>query len=198
MTNPGSFWLADGTEVEATLMRRFDETWWMAEEEGVVSVVRLPYVDDEISMYVVLPETADGLPGIEAGLSPERIQGWIDQIDAEEHHVDGLVLPRFTVSTNLELSGVLASMGMPGAFDASTADFSGVAGDEEPSLHLSKVFHQAWLSVDESGTEAGGATVVISTNGDPVVVKVQHPFLFFVRDDLTHTVLFAGRCADPR
>ncbi len=196
MTKTGTFTRHDGSEVEATFMYRYDETWWWAEDEDCI-VIQLPYVGEEVSAYVVVPNEHDGLPALEQAITPERWVGWMQQIEDHEHHADGLGLPRFSMTSQLDLVEDLAAMGMPSAFDGATADFSGIAGDSEPSLHISHVFHQAYISVDEAGTEAGGATVVISENGDPVVHYVRHPFLLVIRDDLTHTPLFAARVADP-
>lgn len=196
MTRSGSFTKHDGSEVEATFMYRYDEDWWWAEDEDC-SVIQLPYVGQEVSAYIVLPTEHDGLPALEAAITAERWNGWMNQIEGREHHADGLGIPRFSVSSWRDLVPQLAAMGMPSAFDGATADFSGIAGDAEPSLHISHVIHQAYISVDEAGTEAGGATVVISENGDPVVIYVKHPFLLVIRDDLTHTPLFVARVMEP-
>jgi serpin B len=59
------------------------------------------------------------------------------------------------------------------------------------------------VAVDEKGTEAAAATVVLMRAGsaakpeDPVVVTVDHPFLFFIRHEGTGQLLFAGRVDDP-
>ncbi|HEX7602374.1 MAG TPA: serpin family protein, partial [Polyangiaceae bacterium] len=81
------------------------------------------------------------------------------------------------------------------AFNRDVADFSGMA-DKEP-LYVSDVVHQAFVSVDEKGTEAAAATaVVMAGTGAPskqVTLTLDKPFLFFVRDNATGAVLFLGR-----
>jgi len=91
-------------------------------------------------------------------------------------------------------------MGMPAAFDPSTADFSGITGIEE--LFISAVVHKAFVSVDEAGTEAAGATAIIvgTTGVSPLPsasFRADHPFLFLIRDVRTGTILFVGRVVDP-
>ena len=49
-------------------------------------------------------------------------------------------------------------MGMPSAFSASAADFSGMDGQRD--LFISRVIHKAYVNVDEAGTEAAAATAI--------------------------------------
>ena len=107
-------------------------------------------------------------------------------------------LPRFGFESEFNLVPSLMSLGMTDAFDGSQADFSGMstAGD----LYISGVFHQAFVAVDEIGTEAAAATAVVVSDTsapEPVTVVVDRPFLFVVRDRPTGAVLFLGRVVDP-
>ena len=89
-------------------------------------------------------------------------------------------------------------MGMPTAFEAGEADFSGITTEER--LFISAVIHQANIDVDEAGTTAAAATAVVmrsSAAPDPVTLTVDHPFLFALRDVPTGAVLFLGRVTDP-
>ena len=83
------------------------------------------------------------------------------------------------------------------------ADFSGVTSHPE-GLAIGEVLHQAWVQVDEEGTEAAAATAVMmvalgvpSEPPEPVPFVVDRPFLFVLRDDVTGAVLFFGRVVDP-
>ncbi len=88
-------------------------------------------------------------------------------------------------------------MGARQAF-SSNADFSGMDGTHD--LFISRVVHQAWVDVSESGTEAAAATAVVVTTRAALTqepVHIDHPFLFFIRDNPSGTILFAGRVTDP-
>jgi serpin B len=92
-------------------------------------------------------------------------------------------------------------MGMPRAFEES-ADFSGMTGRRD--LFISAVIHKAFVKVEETGTEAAAATAVIMMTTSvappeepPVRIAVDRPFLFLIRDDVTGSILFIGRVADP-
>ena len=62
------------------------------------------------------------------------------------------------------------------------------------------MFHQAFIAVDEHGTEAAAATAVVLTAGaipdPPVAFTVDRPFIFFIRD-ATGLILFTGQVVDP-
>ena len=97
-----------------------------------------------------------------------------------------LRLPRWTFRTASSLNSALAELGMPTAFDERTADFAGMTSDEQ--LYISQVMQQAFIAVDEAGTEAAAATAV---------AIVDRPFLFVIHDLPTATPLFIGRITDP-
>ncbi len=119
-----------------------------------------------------------------------------------EQQVD-IFLPRFTLESSFELKNTLEAMGMPDAFTPGVADFSGIDGARD--LFITHVFHRAWGQVNEAGTEAAAATVVgdsftCGRPGDGPTVflfRADHPFLFFIRDTQSGSLLFLGRLTDP-
>jgi serpin B len=83
----------------------------------------------------------------------------------------------------------------------SGGDFTGIS---DASLRIDEVYHETFIDVNESGTEAAAATAVtISLTGDawslspPPVFRANHPFLFALRDTHSGSLLFLGRMADP-
>jgi len=116
----------------------------------------------------------------------------------DEKRVD-VYFPRFKLETKYFLSDNLTHMGMPSAF-TSAADFSGIDGKRD--LLISAVIHQAFVSVDEKGTEAAAATAVAMELGGMIepaipVFKADHPFIFLIQDDETGNILFMGKVVDP-
>jgi len=87
----------------------------------------------------------------------------------------------------------MQALGMERAFTGD-ADFSGMA--EGGDLFVSEIVHQAFVEVDERGTEAAAATAVVMDESAPaerVELTVDRPFLFYIRDRPTETPLFLGR-----
>ncbi|MGH3076016.1 MAG: serpin family protein, partial [Gaiellales bacterium] len=138
----------------------------------------------------------DDLAAFERALSPESLSLVISALGSRS--VD-LTLPRFGLETSAELASILAAMGMPNAFDPNGADFSGMTTAEQ--LYISVVIHQANIDVDEKGTEAAAATAVAmrasAEPGGPVTLRVDHPFIFLLRDVPTGAIVFMGRVVDP-
>ena len=153
---------------------------------------RLHYLGNELSMVVVVPED---LASFEATFDDAVLTAILGGLG------DPLLsaqLPRFTFRTSVSLKEQLAALGMPLAFTGD-ADFSGITTAEQ--LHIGAVLHQAFIAVDEEGTEAAAATAVVGRAGsarpEGKALVVDRPFLFAIVDDATGAVLFLGRVTDP-
>jgi serpin B len=176
-----------------------------------------------LAMTLVLP---DDLAAFEKSFSPSvltRITGAIakqrdllaNAVECPGHpapkhkaYVLNLFMPRFGIETRASLGTLLEALGMPLALTRGVADFSGIHVPEtyEEILYISKVIHQANIDVDEEGTVATAATAVEMRAtgggcglliGKTITLRLDHPFLFFVRDLETGAVLFMGRVVDP-
>jgi serpin B len=165
--------------------------------------VELPYAGARLGMVIVLPDPAPGpasgdpsdpdlgladldLGGLRAGLAPRQVS---------------LALPRFKVTSGFALRPVLAALGMPLAF-TDEADFSGITTAQR--LRIDEVVHQAYIDVNEAGTEAAAATALVMTASarfmnpePPVEMIVNRPFRFALTDLRSGLPLFLGRVTDP-
>jgi serpin B len=168
-----------------------------------LKVLEMPYRGGDLAMVLLLPDQADGIGAVEARLSPELLENWLDALVDTRVAVS---LPKFQLEPEaLALGDMLSAMGMPLAFDAASADFTGIANppSSRERIHLSAVFHKAFVKVDENGTEAAAATGAvmaargISIERKPVEFKADHPFLFLIRDVHSGLILFMGRVCDP-
>jgi serpin B len=146
---------------------------------------------------VVLPGETNGLPQLEAELTPTLLESWAGSLPQREVHV---YLPRFRMTAEFELQRQLAKLGMGVAFQGGAADFSGLNGRRD--LELSAVIHKAFVDVNEEGTEAAAATAVgvrlTAMPAPPPVFRADHPFLFLIRDHQTRSILFLGRVTNPK
>lgn len=206
-TEPQPFHRLDGSTVQVDMMALQLEDVEGArirsrEVEDAV-VVRLPYEDDEVAAYLVIPAEVDGLPDVEAALDAETFRTWVEPLaepGLDEADEEGTIaLPKLELRWKASLVPALRSLGMLDPFDPLLADFSPMAdGDAADGFVISDVIHEAWIRVDEAGTEAAAATgVVISDTSAPIPRVADHPFLLVIRDDLTGSVLFVARITDP-
>ncbi|MFO0760028.1 MAG: serpin family protein [Byssovorax sp.] len=200
-TRPAPFFTAPGASKDVPTMHQA-EHFKFAAIDGV-KVLEMPYVGGQLAMTIVLPDAADGLDAVESKLSQKTFDGWIG---AMKHQQVMVSLPKFEVNpqASLSLGDILIGMGMPLAFDADKADFTGIANPPSPAdrLYISKVFHKAFVKVDEKGTEAAAATAVVMARAGgapmkPAEFKADHPFLFALRDLRSGIILFMGRVSDP-
>lgn len=188
-TRDADFTRADGSTSKVPMMGNFGTYGLYTDSD--VSVIELPYQDNELSMVVILPAAKDGLPALEAALTGDKVDSWIQSL-SEAHEVS-VGLPRFTMTHSVPLKQTLIDMGMTLAF-SDQADLSGIA----PGLMLTDAVHKAFVLVDEEGTEAAAATAVVAgtTSAGPAFYA-DHPFVFLIRDKLTGSILFMGRVEDP-
>jgi serpin B len=202
-TRDQSFFLGPGEGVQAPTM--FQSALLRYAEADGVQILELPYRGGDFAMTFVLPREIDGLAALEARLDVPALARWVAALD--DRHVI-VYLPKFTIDPPeaLQLSNELEVLGMRRAFERGLADFTGIANPPRPEdrLSISAVFHEAFVKVDEDGTEAAAATAVMMVRAagaaatPPPEFRADHPFLFFLRDTASGVILFAGRVADPR
>uniref|UniRef100_A0A1A8GER8 Leukocyte elastase inhibitor n=1 Tax=Nothobranchius korthausae TaxID=1143690 RepID=A0A1A8GER8_9TELE len=169
--------------------------------EAACQVLEMPYKGKELSMLIFLPnnieDSTTGLEKLESVLSYENFVEWTrpDMMDEVEVQVG---LPRFKMEEKYDMKAVLMSMGMVDAFDTGKSDFSGMSPAND--LFVSEVYHQAFVEVNEEGTEAAAATAAVMMLRcalRPAAFIADHPFLFFIRHNPSNSVLFAGRYCSP-
>jgi serpin B len=190
-THEAPFMLLDGSTTIVPTMTQTETHNYLA-GDGYQAVV-LPYQGADTALLFILPDT-DRFEEIEARLSPAFLATIEDNLAPRSLQ---LSVPRFSFTAQFDLVNTLAELGMPAAF--TSADFSGMTGNRD--LFISNILHKAFVAVDEAGTEAAAATAVVmrltAAPATPVVVELNRPFLFLIRDQRTGTILFIGRVLNP-
>jgi len=175
--------------------------------------VELPYKGEALSMILLVPNRPDGLSALEAKLSADALDRWIEQMQKRETNI---FLPRFKMETEYKLTGVLQAMGMRRAFidplsnTQFGADFSGMNDSMSINdrLYIDQVLHKGFIEVNEKGTEAAAVTAVMMVGSAlapapptmiPFIptVAADRPFLYLIRDRETGSILFLGRMMEP-
>lgn len=195
-TQDEPFTLLSGQKIDVPMMNQKADLNYTETDD--FQALELPYVDNELSMVILLPREFDGLKEFEQRLTQENLSQWLGKLHKREVIVS---VPKFKMTSQFGLAGVLKSMGMTDAFSAGRADFSGMNGKKD--LFISAVIHKAYVDVNEEGTEAAAATAVTVrvTSVRPTqipVFRADHPFLFLIRDNQSGNILFIGRLMNPR
>jgi serpin B len=191
-TSDATFTALDGSESSVPMMRLGIPETPVASVEGA-EALELPYRGGGVSMVLQLSDGGT-FESYEASLDAERLFGIFDALERGAGEVR---LPRFEFETSIELSDVLTALGMPATFDRDSANFDG-SGDR---LLLDEVYHDAFVAVDETGTEAaaaatGGVAIAESSSLTPFDLRFDRPFLFCICDRRTDTIVFLGRVVD--
>ena len=207
---------ADGSHFNTPIrIRRGEDPKGHYPQADGFAIVELPYKGEDLSMVVIAPNDPAGLSAIENKLTPENLNAWIGRLKKRDTHV---YLPKFKMETDYKLGdtdepGTLQKMGMVRAFidpriPKTGAQFKGMTTSTDPmkQLYITKVFHKAFVEVNEKGTEAAAATAVVmavprSLPKDVPFIpefKADRPFVFLIREKSTGSVLFLGRMMTPQ
>jgi serpin B len=194
MTADGQFNTLAGSAVTTPMMTQ-SAGFPYAQGDGW-QAIELPYARHELAMLLIVPDQ-----GRFSQIEGQLQSGLIDRVAAAlapASEVD-LTMPKFKFRTQAALADALKALGMRTAFSGETADFSGMT--EQEKLSISDVIHEAYIAVDEKGTEAAAATAVIMRATamplQTVRLTIDRPFLFALRDRDTGAILFLGRVTDP-
>lgn len=159
------------------------------------AAVEIPYKGGKTSMVILLPHEVDGLPQLEAALTPSKL---LDIVGGLETNVVELSLPRFKIELSVDIKNVLQSMGVQDLF-SHKADLSGIGGKKD--LVVSAALHKAFVEVNEEGTEAAAATGIVKKKKKKCIIStipfvVDHSFMFFIKSHDPDVILFAGSVRD--
>ncbi|MFW5713189.1 MAG: serpin family protein, partial [Brevefilum sp.] len=194
-TEPAPFTLLDGSEVSVDMMKLSGERLAYTDGDDY-KAVRLPYLSPDFVMTIFVPDE-NGFEEFETALDAEKIESITSELMMQPVN---LQMPKFDYETSTNAKEPLSALDMAEAFNSELADFSGMT--EVERLYISDVLHKATITVDEEGTEAAAATVVIMTAesaapDEPISLIIDRPFLFMIQHEPTGTILFMGRVLQP-
>jgi serpin B len=156
--------------------------------------VELPYDGNQLSMVILLPGSGQ-FNSFESSLDGQTVKGIVGNLATTRVN---LTMPKFQFQSSFGLKSALSSLGMGVAFSPN-ADFSGMDGKTD--LLIQDVLHKAFVSVDENGTAAAATTGVVvgimAVPANQTDVNINRPFIFFIRDIPTGSIIFVGRVLDP-
>uniref|UniRef100_A0AAY4D1L3 Serpin domain-containing protein n=3 Tax=Denticeps clupeoides TaxID=299321 RepID=A0AAY4D1L3_9TELE len=191
-TQKVDFHVDENTKLSVDMMHREDYYDFYEDKENFTTVIRLPY-KGSTSMIVVLPDVGK-MKEVESTISKDHMRHWRGAMNTRSLKIG---LPRFSTSSSYSLEEGLKELGVVNAF-GEKADFSRMT---ESKVKVSKVQHKAVLNVDEKGTEAAATTTVAieldSLPPPPKIVTIDRPFLVFIAERTTRSILFMGKILDP-
>jgi serpin B len=200
-TRDGPFTRLDGRTVTVPMMNQCEHFQYTVgyTAAGVrYQAIILGYSDrPDVSMVIVVPDV-DCYPDFEASLDAN----FCKSVGAESQRLKvNLTMPRFEAASGFSLADTLAALGMTDVFAPARADFSGMVDMAVADLYVKEVMHQAFIAVDEYGTEAGAASTLWAVLGmsdqGPIELTLDRPFIYAICDQTSGAILFLGRVLDP-
>ncbi|MBK9071172.1 MAG: serpin family protein [Myxococcales bacterium] len=164
-----------------------------AGELGTLQVVEIPYGHGDLSFVVVMPACANGedcesatLPPVPASALPQALAAQLQQTGVS------LSLPKFEIRSAVKLREAFEALGMTAPFNG------GIDRIADQEFVVAEIVHEAFVTIDEKGTEAAAATaVVFEPTGVPETLVINRAFWFVIRDNALGIPLFIGFVADP-
>ena len=155
--------------------------------------VNLPYRNARYAMLIAVPD--DMSKAVEE-LDFANFQTAIKNLKRGEEV--SLALPKFKVEYTKVLNDIMINMGAALAF-TSQADLSGITDED---VFVSKAIQKCVVEVNEEGSEAAAVTAIlvgrtaVARPSEPIVIRVDKPFLFAIYDVKSQSILFEGKIAD--
>ncbi|KAM9225196.1 serpin B13-like isoform 1-T2 [Dugong dugon] len=196
-TKEEQFWLNKTTRKPVQMMKQRHSFNFTHLEDLQAKILGIPYKNNDLSMFLLLPDDIDGLEKIIDRITPELLIEWTSPGHMKEKDVS-VHLPRFQVEKTYDLKDALGAMGITDAFDENQADYSGMSASSR--LHIQQFRHKSFVVVTEEGTEAAAATggvVGITSVPNYENFHCNHPFLFFIRHNESNSILFFGQFSSP-
>lgn len=190
----GTFTTQDGTEQTAGFMYSDEDSY--LEGAGATGFTKA-YEGARFKFVALLPDEGTTVDDLIAHLDGETLRTMLTESEYITVHT---ALPKFENEFDTNLVDALAAMGMPDAFDADLANFTGIATVEPGhNIIINRILHKTYISVDETGTKAAAATSVEMMNEtsamepeDEKTVYLDRPFAYLIVDQYSELPVFMG------
>ncbi len=185
LTQKGDFNSPTGKVKTDFMKRSHSQVYYYADGYSATTL----YFDQDSAMHFILPDEDTSVYDIitKEGVL-DIINGRADAYEYEgeakkDYLIVNMSVPKFDVSSDIDLKNAMNSMGITSAFKRGTADFSPLTTDI--TLFLSRAQHAARVKIDEKGCEAAAYTVMIkdaqaADPPDEVDFVLDRPFMFAV------------------
>ncbi len=196
------FTAENGKEQKVTMLTHRTNTWMkfgLGKAQGIVKRYKNGY-----SLAAILPLEGVSINAALASFTGSDFVKAVTPTAIDPTCGTGLYpvdvsLPKFETECKFRLSDTLIGMGMPTAFSAKEADFSGIGKSHIGNIFIGEVYHNTYIKLDELGTKAGAATAVEAAAAgfaeEPfglTTMEFNRPFIYVIYETDSGTPLFMG------
>ncbi|GFY67364.1 serpin B12 [Trichonephila inaurata madagascariensis] len=159
-------------------------------ENDDFKAVEVPFKGDDVILLILSPNKRNGLKTLEKSVTSKEFLTIHRELNEK---IINFSVPNIKLKYEKDLSSVLKTLGVKKMFDPFTADFSEI--NFESNSYVGQVLHKVEININERGSEASGATGVISCKETPPEFSINHPFLFAIveKGSGSEWILFLGR-----
>lgn len=168
-------------------------------QDSNLQAIILPYKKDSISALIILPKKNLDINELIDILNEDNEYLYTIIKNLRDLKVN-LYIPKFELTYQNSLKGVLKNMGVNLAFE-NKADFSNIRSQND--LMIDEIIHKSYLKINEEGTEAAAVTMIemMLTSMAPrqeqiYYMNIDRPFLFILRNDKlpkNHDIIFISK-----
>ncbi len=192
-TRKTTFRKANGEVIEVDMMK---QEWFATYyEDEFLQACAKELAAGEYSMLFILPQ--EGVTTEEAAQRVAQI--YDNNFVKGNEYMFKFEVPKFKIEFATNIIPTLRAMGIERAF-TTDADFSGISIG---APYMDHIVQKNYISIDETGVEAAGATADIRSGFMPPPadkskhMKLNRPFIFAIRENAGGTILFMGRVGNP-
>lgn len=157
-TSDQPFHISEETTVNVPMMYKEDDYIYGESEALNAQLLQIPYIGDEASMLIVLPNEITGLDAILDKLAAGH--NLLSELDNMHQMKVQVTIPKFKIETEIDLIELLPKLGIKSIFDSQNSGLTKLLNKPEP-LFVSKAVQKAFIEVNEEGAEAAAATGVV-------------------------------------
>jgi serpin B len=187
----GEFTRENGTKQNASFMYSTEHIY--LEDENATGFMK-KYKGGKYAFVAMLPNEGVSVSDYVASLDGAALNAMLSNPQYTTVYTG---IPKFETEYDVEMSGILAGMGMTNAFDTGRAEFAKIGTSTEGGISISRVLHKTFISVNEKGTKAAASTIIEATDGcaDPEMPKtvyLDRPFVYMLIDCENRIPFFVG------
>ncbi len=198
-TKPEPFYVTPLEEKTVDMMQMDEAATFRYWADADLQYLEVPYSTGQFNMGILTGREPD-LGHVIASFTFDNLEHWRE--NAQETNFI-LKMPKFKMSQKMDNMKVdLIEMGLERPFYFHPDNFTRLFSNPTDDLKISRVIHDAFIEVDEKGTEAAAATVVevvekLSMPSGPRTLTLDQPFVFFIQENHSGAILFMGKFSDP-
>ncbi len=184
------FTCASGETAELPCLSDSRHMTYIDNEELVGTI--MDYTDNRLKFMSVKPKDGD-ISKLMEGFDYSK---FVSTVGAAQEGQCDFRMPKFSIESEIDLNDCVKQLGAQLIFDPDNADLSGFGESENGNVYVSKIFQKAKIDVDEEGTRAAAATMIVANDCASLIeykeVILDSSFFWCVYDGKTNIPLFMG------